>query len=170
MLTVVFLLLISLSESINLKKRSSKYADKLANKLVNSEKKRFNAETCRNSTESQCFLCKDKVIEDEEYCDHPTTVEQRCMCRAAKHMWRTMYENVEDKLQTVAEACSFVCDIKKINETIASDNSTAKAEQNITEIIDYQNGTITKQSLAKKNSTPALLTSLAALSMFLLFF
>ncbi|EKE40617.1 hypothetical protein ENUP19_0050G0030 [Entamoeba nuttalli] len=148
---LIIMLFVCFGESKSLSRQSKRFANKVADEIIGvkvninyvpKQKTRlFNFESCKNSTAAQCFLCKQKVVEDEDYCQNPTIPEQKCMCLAARHQWRTMYENVDDKLQTVEEACAFVCDIKqpkeniKVNETLIQTN--------------YQNGTIKNETLKR---------------------
>ncbi|GAT96364.1 hypothetical protein CL6EHI_168330 [Entamoeba histolytica] len=133
----LFVLLFTLgeaSERTRIRKQANKFAKDLTNKMmdvkINIEYIRkpvqydFNVTNCPSSKTAQCVLCKEKVVEDEEFCDKPKTEIEKCLCLASNHHWRTMYENVEDRLQTVNEACSFVCENSTLKSQTTNVNQT----------------------------------------------
>ncbi|EDR24275.1 hypothetical protein EDI_056520 [Entamoeba dispar SAW760] len=154
---LIIMLFVCFGEGKSLSRQSKRFANKVADEIIGvkvninyvpKQKTRlFNFESCKNSTAAQCFLCKQKVVEDEDYCDNPIIPEQKCMCLAAHHQWRTMYENVDDKLQTVEEACAFVCDIKQPKETVKANETLIQT--------NYQNGTTKTETIKQTTANGA---------------
>ena len=133
---ILLLLSLALADARRINKKANNYAKKLADEIVDIKvnvellkkpvKPGFNITECPNTLRAQCQLCKEKVVEDEEFCKDPKTIEEKCLCYAARHQWRTMYENVEDHLQTAEEACNFVCNTKE-NVKVANVTSNIKS-------------------------------------------
>ena len=130
------LLVLCSCEAASVNKDAKNYAKEIANEVMGvkiaiehakATRHYVDPKTCMNTTYEQCQLCKAKIVEDDQFCRKPEGNVAKCLCFASKHNWRTYFENVEDKLQTVEEACDFVCkDAKPRNESVVvvPDNAT----------------------------------------------
>ncbi|KAL7715646.1 Uncharacterized protein QTN25_006744 [Entamoeba marina] len=161
----LFLLSNAKDSTKGLNKKANKYANRLAKEIVDVKvsidyisKPRgppVNVTVCKNTTNEQCLLCKEKVIEDEYFCNRPKGNIAKCLCRASQHNWRTMFENVEDKIQTPEEACSFVCNKPPVllPTNTTDTNHTANNFTNITNITNTTSSNVTSSNTTETNAT-----------------